>query len=120
MISDVSIHQGGVWMADGDKGLNEVSEKETDKVDKLNGKKTSESTEEEKINTEVDEEATESSDKIRELTGWKRYMFMLIAVAGALYHLYILNFNPIDPWIFRSTHIVFGVRSEERRVGNEI
>lgn len=109
MISDVSIHQGGVWMADGDKGLNEVSEKETDKVDKLNGKKTSESTEEEKINTEVDEEATESSDKIRELTGWKRYMFMLIAVAGALYHLYILNFNPIDPWIFRSTHIVFGV-----------
>src|SRR5699024_1363003 len=44
----------------------------------------------------------------RNLTGVARYLFMIIAVVGALYHLYILNFNPIDPWVFRSTHLAFG------------
>ncbi|GAB3057532.1 TRAP transporter permease [Salinicoccus sesuvii] len=61
-----------------------------------------------KLNTEVIEDALEVSPKTRSFTGWKRYTFMIIAVLGALYHLYILNFNPIDPWVFRSTHILFG------------
>lgn len=61
-----------------------------------------------KIDTEMMEDALEESASTRSFTGWKRYMFMIIAVVGALYHLYILNFNPIDPWVFRSTHIVFG------------
>lgn len=64
--------------------------------------------ENEKIDTEVVEDALEGAESTRSFTGWKRYMFMTIAVVGALYHLYILNFNPIDPWVFRSTHIVFG------------
>lgn len=61
-----------------------------------------------KIDTEMMEDALEESEDTRHFTGWKRYLFMFIAVFGALYHLYILNFNPIDPWVFRSTHIVFG------------
>ncbi|WP_156289619.1 TRAP transporter permease [Oceanobacillus salinisoli] len=61
-----------------------------------------------KIDTTVDEDVLEASSNTRNLTGWIRYLFMGIAVFGALYHLYILNFNPIDPWVFRSTHLVFG------------
>ena len=61
-----------------------------------------------KIDTTVDEEALETSSNMRNLTGWTRYVFMVIAIAGALFHLYMLNLNPIDPWVFRSTHLVFG------------
>ncbi|MDQ0338006.1 TRAP transporter 4TM/12TM fusion protein [Caldalkalibacillus uzonensis] len=60
-----------------------------------------------KINTDQVEE-TEGPSNGRQLTGWVRYLFLTIAVAGALFHLYILNFHPIDPWVFRSTHLVFG------------
>lgn len=60
-----------------------------------------------KIDTTMDEDADMPSI-VRSLSGWVRYVFMTIAVIGALYHLYILNFNPIDPWVFRSTHLVFG------------
>lgn len=58
-----------------------------------------------KIDTTMEEEVTSQT---RNLSGWIRYLFMVIAVVGALYHLYILNINPIDPWVFRSTHLVFG------------
>lgn len=61
-----------------------------------------------KIDTTVAEDGLESSSQTRNLTGWTRYSFMAIAVIGALYHLYILNLNPIDPWVFRSTHVAFG------------
>lgn len=64
-------------------------------------------TESGKIDTTINEEVEQNSNR-RNLTGWVRYLFMGIAVVGALYHLYILNWNPIDPWIFRSTHLVFG------------
>lgn len=60
-----------------------------------------------KLDTAIDEDADMMSN-VRSLSGWVRYVFMTIAVIGALYHLYILNFNPIDPWVFRSTHLVFG------------
>lgn len=62
-----------------------------------------------KVDTQVDEDALEESASTRDLSGWSRYAFMIIAIIGALYHLYILNFNPIDPWVFRSTHITFGI-----------
>lgn len=64
-------------------------------------------TESGKIDTTINEDVEQNSNR-RNLTGWVRYLFMGIAVVGALYHLYILNWNPIDPWIFRSTHLVFG------------
>lgn len=54
------------------------------------------------------EDSLEESESTRKFSGWKKYLFMSIAVVGALYHLYILNFNPIDPWVFRSNHVVFG------------
>ncbi|WP_157404649.1 TRAP transporter permease [Shouchella shacheensis] len=62
-----------------------------------------------KINTTVEEDTTEASSSTRHLTGWTRYLFATIAVFGALFHIYILNFNPIDPWVFRTTHVVFGI-----------
>lgn len=54
------------------------------------------------------EEAVDGNSNMRVLTGWIKYSFMTIAVAGALFHLYILNFHPIDPMIFRSIHLAFG------------
>ncbi|MGO4887023.1 TRAP transporter permease [Anaerobacillus sp. MEB173] len=54
------------------------------------------------------EEAVEVSGSTRELTGWTKKLFAIIAITGALFHLWILNFNPIDPWIFRSIHLAFG------------
>ncbi|RKL65014.1 C4-dicarboxylate ABC transporter [Salipaludibacillus neizhouensis] len=56
-----------------------------------------------------DEEQIESSSEARRLTGGLKITFTTIAVIGALYHLYILNFHPIDPWIFRSSHLLFGI-----------
>jgi TRAP transporter 4TM/12TM fusion protein len=54
------------------------------------------------------DEYLDATVNARELSGWTRYMFFTIAVFGALFHLYILNFNPIEPWIFRSIHLLFG------------
>lgn len=65
-------------------------------------------TEDGKLDTGIVEDALEASSQTRSFDGWKKYTFMIVAVIGALFHLYILNFNPIDPWVFRSTHIVFG------------
>jgi TRAP transporter 4TM/12TM fusion protein len=55
-----------------------------------------------------DDESVESSTEARDFTGWTRIIFTAIAVFGALFHLYILNFHPIDPWLFRSAHLLFG------------
>jgi TRAP transporter 4TM/12TM fusion protein len=55
-----------------------------------------------------DDEQVESSSEARSLIGFIKYMFMFVAVTGALFHLYILNFHPIDPWLFRSIHLLFG------------
>jgi TRAP transporter 4TM/12TM fusion protein len=64
--------------------------------------------ENQKIDTAISDDDLGTSSSVRDLTGVTRYIFMAIAVIGALYHLYILNFNPIDPWVFRSTHLAFG------------
>ncbi len=55
-----------------------------------------------------DEEIVESSSEARIFTGWTGIAFTIIAVVGALFHLYILNFHPIDPWLFRAIHLLFG------------
>jgi TRAP transporter 4TM/12TM fusion protein len=60
------------------------------------------------LENNVDEEQIESSSEARKLTGWVKTLFTTIAVVGALFHLYILNLHPIDPWLFRSAHLVFG------------
>ncbi|MDE5412211.1 MAG: TRAP transporter permease [Bacillaceae bacterium] len=54
------------------------------------------------------EEAVEGALHHRELTGWIKYTFITIAVVGALFHLYVLNFHPIEPWVFRSIHLALG------------
>lgn len=91
-----------------DKEIKDGNEENIKQEDQDNKEEDSTVAEDGKINTEIIDDALEDSASTRNFTGWKRYMFMAIAVIGALYHLYILNFNPIDPWVFRSTHIVFG------------
>lgn len=54
------------------------------------------------------EEAVEGPANARELTGWVSKLFLIVAVTGALFHLYILNFYPIEPWVFRTIHLAFG------------
>ncbi|WP_017798029.1 TRAP transporter permease [Oceanobacillus kimchii] len=78
---------------------NNVAREQTEHTDEIENKK---------IDTRITEDELESSPQIRDLKGAFRYIFMAIAVIGALFHLYILNFNPIDPWVFRSTHLAFG------------
>lgn len=89
------------------KDRNIEGQAENDNFDKESSE-ASELTDDGKLDTEIIEDALDKSANTRNFTGWKKYLFMAIAVIGALYHLYILNFNPIDPWVFRSTHIVFG------------
>jgi len=81
------------------KNWNKEGEKQVDKKEEIENKK---------IDTTLGEDEIETSEQIRNLSGFVRYLFLTIAVIGALYHLYILNFNPIDPWVFRSTHLAFG------------
>ncbi|WNF37864.1 TRAP transporter permease [Bacillaceae bacterium IKA-2] len=54
------------------------------------------------------EQATELNSSARELAGFTKILFSVIAVVGAVFHLIVLNFYPIDPWIFRSVHLAFG------------
>lgn len=54
------------------------------------------------------EQATELNSTARELSGITKIIFAVISVVGALFHLFVLNFYPIDPWVFRSVHLAFG------------
>ncbi|WP_246939092.1 TRAP transporter permease [Bacillus pinisoli] len=61
------------------------------------------------LEEQEDDESVESSTEARNFTGFIGILFSTIAVVGALFHLYILNFHPIDPWLFRSSHLLFGL-----------
>jgi TRAP transporter 4TM/12TM fusion protein len=61
------------------------------------------------LEEQEEEEVVESSTEARGFTGGMAILFSAIAVFGALFHLYILNFHPIDPWLFRSSHLLFGL-----------
>ncbi len=71
-------------------------------------------TEEEKKSILSDEQAKEMEQQAevastaRDLKGIVKIAFVVIAVVGALFHLIVLNFYPIDPWLFRSIHLAFG------------
>jgi TRAP transporter 4TM/12TM fusion protein len=43
----------------------------------------------------------------RELEGALGWLFGAVAVAMSLFHIYVLIFRAIDPWYFRSLHVVF-------------
>lgn len=55
------------------------------------------------------QEAVDIDTSVRELSGWSRKLFYFVAIIGALFHIYILNFHAIDPWLFRMSHLAFGV-----------
>ncbi|SDY54831.1 TRAP transporter, 4TM/12TM fusion protein [Evansella caseinilytica] len=54
------------------------------------------------------EPISDTAGNVRKLSGAVRVIFIVIAAAGALFHLFVLNFYPVDPWIFRSIHLAFG------------
>jgi TRAP transporter 4TM/12TM fusion protein len=81
-----------------------MSKEQYSKEEKIEGKRVLDMLEE-----ATDEETVESSTEARDFTGWAKLLFSTIAVLGALFHLYILNFHPIDPWLFRSSHLLFGL-----------
>lgn len=55
------------------------------------------------------QEAVDIETGFRNLTGWTQRIFYIIAIVGALFHIFILNFYPIEPWLFRMSHLTFGV-----------
>jgi TRAP transporter 4TM/12TM fusion protein len=44
----------------------------------------------------------------RKLQGWQRTLFYWVCVAFTTFHLIVLNFYPLDPLLFRSTHVAWG------------
>jgi TRAP transporter 4TM/12TM fusion protein len=44
----------------------------------------------------------------RRLKGWQRHLFYWVCVAFTSFHLIVLNFYPLDPLLFRSTHVAWG------------
>lgn len=83
------------------------------KDNNINNKTETKSEPKESLNKMIEKnqasDTVETFSSARQLTGYLKIIFSVIAVGGALFHLYILNFHPIDPWIFRSTHLVFGL-----------
>jgi TRAP transporter 4TM/12TM fusion protein len=83
-------------------------------VRKLSKEKTSQDMVEDKSvlemleETEQQEEMIESSTPGRDFGGKLGLIFTIVAVVGALYHLWVLNLHPVDPWIFRAAHLLFG------------
>lgn len=55
------------------------------------------------------QEAVDIDTSVRDLKGWSQKIFFIIAIIGALFHIVILNFYPLDPWLFRMSHLAFGV-----------
>ncbi|WP_018923898.1 TRAP transporter permease [Salsuginibacillus kocurii] len=82
------------------------TDKETHKTNPASSNQNEEVLSEEELKKA--EEGGEDVSNTRLLNGWVKYAFTIIAVVGALYHLYILNFNPIEPWVFRTMHLAFG------------
>jgi TRAP transporter 4TM/12TM fusion protein len=40
--------------------------------------------------------------------GWEKQLFFWGCVAFTAFHLIVLNFYPMEPWLFRSVHVSFG------------
>jgi TRAP transporter 4TM/12TM fusion protein len=62
----------------------------------------------------------------RKLRPWEQQLFFWSCVLFTSFHIYILNFSPMDPWLYRSVHVSFGcaigfmmykVSDSERRTG---
>ncbi|WP_158734896.1 TRAP transporter permease [Alteribacillus sp. YIM 98480] len=54
------------------------------------------------------EEAADGGPNTRELSGVVKIAFTTIAVAAVIFHLYVLNLSPMEPWVFRTIHLAFG------------
>lgn len=54
---------------------------------------------------------TERSDEKprRELKGIFEKFLLVITVSMSLFHMYVLGYRPINPWIFYSMHLMFGI-----------
>jgi len=44
----------------------------------------------------------------RALRPWEHQFFFWVCVAFTVFHIWSLNFYPIDPWLYRSIHVSFG------------
>ncbi len=44
----------------------------------------------------------------RRLDGWQKQLFFWGCVVFTAFHLIVLNFYPMEPWLFRSVHVSFG------------
>jgi len=44
----------------------------------------------------------------RQLSGWQKHLIYWNCIAYTVFHLYVLNVYPIDPWVFRSVHVSWG------------
>ncbi len=44
----------------------------------------------------------------RSLRPWEKHFFFWLCIAYTSFHIWSLNFYPIDPWIYRSMHVSFG------------
>ena len=54
------------------------------------------------------QEEAEVGGNIRLLHGWEAQLLFWSCVLFTVFHLFVLNIHPIDPWLFRSAHVSFG------------
>lgn len=52
--------------------------------------------------------AAEIGSNLRNPAGWQGQLVFWSCVIFTSVHLYILNLQPIDPWVYRSGHVAFG------------
>ncbi|HLT78317.1 MAG TPA: TRAP transporter permease [Ferrovibrio sp.] len=55
------------------------------------------------------QEEAEIGSNARQLRKWESQLFFWGCVAFTVFHLYVLNVYPIDPWLFRTAHVAFGI-----------
>lgn len=54
------------------------------------------------------QEQAEIGGNLRRLRNWETQLLFWSCVLFTVFHLYVLNVHPIDPWLFRSAHVSFG------------
>lgn len=50
----------------------------------------------------------EFGGRMRTLSGWTGHFIYWLGAAYVVFHLFVLNVHPIDPWVFRTFHLAIG------------
>ncbi|MDP3051079.1 MAG: TRAP transporter permease, partial [Eubacteriales bacterium] len=60
------------------------------------------------ITTKIDFDKVDAAEASahRPLLGWIARLVSVLAIFAAVFHIVVLRFYPMDPWVFRTCHLV--------------